>query len=201
MLAVDGKANGLIILITSSIATALLICTLLLMYIVGSKQRINMFFTALTRFLNKFVHIFRRNHPEVINIERAQRMFNEFHENYGLVRRNPGLLRKPLLFATVANVTEIATIYATYAAFGFWVNPGAVIIAYAIANFAGLISVLPGGIGVYEALTTATMAAAGVPASISLPVTIMYRVLATLLQLPVGYYYYHKSIHSSKALL
>ena len=88
--------------------------------------------------------------------------------------------------------------YVVYIAFGHWVNPGAVILAYAIANFAGFISVLPGGVGVYEALMTGVMAIAGVPAAVSIPVVVMYRVLNTAIQLPPGYYFYQKALHEDK---
>ena len=56
---------------------------------------------------------------------------------------------------------------------------------------------LPGGVGIYEALMTAVLVATGVPAAVSIPVTVMYRVLSMLVQLPPGYYYYHKTIHSN----
>jgi uncharacterized protein (TIRG00374 family) len=97
----------------------------------------------------------------------------------------------------VANETEILTIYVVYIAFGEWVNIGAVILAYAVANFAGLVSVLPGGIGIYEGLMTLVLAAGGIPAAVSLPVTIMYRVINTGIQLPPGYYLYHRNLRSS----
>ena len=84
--------------------------------------------------------------------------------------------------------------YVVYIAFGHLVNVGAVILAYAIANFAGLVSVLPGGIGVYEALMTAVLASTGVKPGISLPVTVMYRVVNTLIQIPPGYYLYQKTL-------
>ena len=73
-------------------------------------------------------------------------------------------------------------------------NIGAIIIAYVVANFAGLISVLPGGVGVYEGLMTAVMASAGIPPSTSIPATIMYRVLTSAIQLPPGYYFYQKAV-------
>ncbi len=101
----------------------------------------------------------------------------------------------PLIYALMSSVTEIATLYTVYAAFGEYVNVGAVIIAYAVANFAGLISVLPGGIGVYEGLMTAVLATVGVSPATSLPVTVMYRVLSMAIQLPPGYYLYHRAIH------
>ena len=193
-LAVGGQASNLVILIAGSLGTLLAVMTLVVAYVIGSKQRINAFFTFLTRALNRLIHVVRPKNPETINIARVQSMFNDLHENYALLKSKYRQLRGALLFALLANVAEILTIYAVYLAFGELVNPGAVIIAYAIANFAGLISVLPGGVGIYEALMTAVLATAGVPPGLSLPVTVMYRILNMSLQLPIGWYFYHKTV-------
>jgi uncharacterized membrane protein YbhN (UPF0104 family) len=74
------------------------------------------------------------------------------------------------------------------------VNIGAIVLAFAVANFAGLVSVVPGGYGVYEGLMTAVLATAGISPALSLPVTVMYRVLNTLLQIPPGYVLYHQAL-------
>jgi uncharacterized protein (TIRG00374 family) len=197
ILAIGGEANSLTILIAGSLATALLIGSFAAMFIIGSKKRINGFFTYITRFLNRVIHIVRPKHPETISIERVEAIFTDLHENYLVLKENPKVLRGPLVAALFANIAEILTIYVVYIAFGQWVNLGAIILAYAIANFAGMISVLPGGVGIYEALMTAVLASAGVPPAVSIPVTITYRVLNMALQLPPGYYFYHKAIHSS----
>jgi hypothetical protein len=194
-LAIGGQANDLILLVSGSIATLLIIFTLTLSYIIGSKSRINVFFTLLTKFLNRIIYVVRPKHPETINIEKARGMFEELHENYMQIRRNVGVLKKPLTYALLANITEITAIYCVYMAFNQFVNPGAVILAYAVANAAGLVSVLPGGVGIYEGLMTAVLAAGGIAAAVSLPVTVMYRVLSMLVQMPPGYYYYHKALH------
>ena len=198
MLALGGNANGFTLLVAGSLATLLFVGTLGVAFIVGSKRRINAFFTYITRFVNRLIHIFRRAHPETINIARVERVFTELHENYMLLKNDPKVLKKPLWYALWANIGEIATVYVVFIAFGQWVNPGAVILAYAVANFAGLISVLPGGVGIYEALMTGVLAAAGVPAGTSLPVIVMYRILNMTLQLTPGYYFYHKSIRENK---
>jgi uncharacterized protein (TIRG00374 family) len=125
-------------------------------------------------------------------------MLNELHDHYMEIKRNLRQLNRPLVYALLANLTEILVIYSVYVAFGQWVNPGAVIIAYAVANFAGLISVLPGGVGIYEALMTAVLAAGGVPASLSLPVTVMYRILNMAIQLPPGYILYHRALNEEQ---
>lgn len=196
-LAFSGAVNNFVLLIAGSIATLLISGTALLAYIIGSKQRINMFFTAVTRLVNRLVGVVRPKNPETINIARAQDVFNELHENYKLIQKDFSVLKKPLWHGLSANITEVLTLYIVFVAFGFWVNPGAVILAYAVANFAGLISVLPGGVGVYEALMTAVLTGAGVPAGISFPVVIMYRVLTMFLQLLPGYILYHKAVQDN----
>jgi hypothetical protein len=199
MLAVEGQANGVVILVASSLMTLLVVTTFGLAYVIGSKRRINAFFTTVTKWLNRAIQVVRPKHPETINIERVQTVFTDLHHNYMTLRKDVRALGTPLMYSLLANITEITSIYVVYVAFGNWINPGAVIIAYAIANFAGFVSVLPGGVGIYEALMTAVLAAAGVPAGLSLPVTVMYRVLNMAVQLPPGGILYHRAIHAKTA--
>lgn len=198
LLAFDGKANNFMILIAGSLGTLLFVFTSGLAYIVGSKSRIDAFFTFVTKFVNKTIQVVRPKHPETINITRAKNAFQEYHGNYVAIRKDYKRLKKPLLYALGINIAEIATVYTVFVAFGQWVNPGAVIIAYAVANFAGLISILPGGIGVYEALMTAVLAAGGVPAALSLPVIVAYRVINIGVQLPAGAYLYNRAVHEKE---
>jgi glycosyltransferase 2 family protein len=193
-LAIGGKASNLVILIASSLTTLLGVGTLVTVYIVSSKRRINGFMVFLAKIINWLLHNTRLAGKEVIRLDKVEEVFGELHDNYVLMRRKRRELKWPLFHAFIANLSEILTIYTVYIAFDQWVNFGAVIIAYAIANFAGLVSVLPGGVGIYEGLTTATLIAAGVPPAVSIPVVIMYRILSMLIQLPIGYYLYHKQI-------
>lgn len=193
-LAVDNKANNFVLLIAGSLVALLVIGTFGLAFIIGSKKRINSFFTYITRIINKIINVVRPKHPETINIEKVQKLFSELHESYQIVKKDPKLLKRPLAYSLLSNTAEIITVYVVFLAFGLMVNPGAVILAYAVANFAGLISVLPGGVGVYEALMTGVLASAGIPAGVSIPVIIMYRILNMSLQLPVGYYLYHRAL-------
>lgn len=194
-LAAVGQASNFTILVSSSLATLIFVGTLFAAYIVGSRTRIDNFFTGITKFLNRLIQFVRPKHPETINIKGARKIFIDLHKNYLLFSKNLGSLWKPLFFALLANTVEIASIYVVYLAFGEVVNPGALIIAYVIANFAGLISVLPGGVGIYEGLMTAVLVTAGVPAAVSIPATITYRVLTSAIQLPPGYYFYHKAVN------
>jgi uncharacterized protein (TIRG00374 family) len=195
LLAINGKANDLMILIAGSLATLLFIFTATLTYVIGSEGRIDTSLTFVTKTLNKLIQLVRPKYPETINLASAKRTFREYHGNYKTLRSEYKKLKRPMLYALIINLTEVATVYTVFVAFGQWINPGAVIIAYAVANFAGLISVLPGGIGIYEALMTAVLAAGGVPASLSLPIIVAYRVINIGIQLLPGAYFYNRALH------
>lgn len=196
LLALRNHANNLVLVVATSIITSLIIGTLLAIYIIESKSRINGFLKFITKFLNRLINFFRRGHPETIKLQGVEKSVNDLHQNYKVLKQNLPAMRKPLFFALVANATEVGSLYAIYVAFGEFVNVGAVILAYAVANFAGLISVLPAGIGIYEGLMTAVLAATGIPAKLSIPVTIMFRIVSMFIQLIPGYYFYQRSVRN-----
>jgi uncharacterized protein (TIRG00374 family) len=194
ILSAAGKVNNFIILIGTALTTLLVVLTGLFIYIISSRERIHNFFRITTKGVNRLIHVVRPGHPETISFDKIRPLFDELHDNYGLFKSKFHELEGPFLYALITNITEIAVVYVVFVAFGHWVNVGAVILAYAVANFAGLVSVLPGGIGVYEALMTAVLVAGGIPAAVSIPAIVMYRVLNTILQLPPGFYYYHRTL-------
>ena len=196
-LALEGQVSNFTILIASSLATLILVGTILAAYIVGSRDRITAFFTWMTKVINRIIQVVRPKHPETIKVAAARQMFFDFHKDYKIIKKNYRSLGPWFFYSLLANVVEVASVYLVYVAFDNTINPGAIILAYVIANFAGLISVLPGGVGIYEGLMVAVLATAGVSPGISIPATIMYRVLTSGIQLPPGYYFYQKNISRS----
>lgn len=195
-LALEGQVSNFTILVASSLATLIVVGTGVVAYIVGSRERITSFFTWITKAVNRVIQLVRPKHPETISVAAARRMFFDFHKDYKIIKDKYRALGPWFFYSLVANVVEVASVYLVYMAFDNSINPGAIILAYVIANFAGLISVLPGGIGIYEGLMVAVLATAGVSPGVSIPATIMYRVLTSAIQLPPGYYFYQKTINS-----
>jgi hypothetical protein len=193
-LAFSGGVNNFVILVAGSLSTLLLVGTFAFVMIIGHERRIQATFSFVTALLNRIIQVVRPKYPETINMTKARGAIEELHQNYKLIERRYRELQGPFWWAFIANLAEVGAVYIVYIAFGHWVNPGSVILAYSIANFAGLVSVLPGGVGIYEALMTGVLVATGVPAALSLPVTVMYRILNMLIQLPPGYYFYHRTL-------
>lgn len=196
-LAIAGGVNNFVILVAGILSTLLLVGTFAFVMIIGHERRIQATFTFVTLVLNRLIQIVRPKNPETINMAKSRAAIEELHQNYKLIESRWRELKNPFWWAFIANLAEVGAVYVVYIAFGHWVNPGSVILAYSIANFAGMVSVLPGGVGIYEALMTGVLVATGVPAALSLPVTVMYRVLNMLIQLPPGYYYYHRTLHGN----
>jgi len=194
ILAFSQHTSPLIILVSSSVAFLTLFGVIVGIFVISDEKRVKAFVGFLPKILNKVLRKVRRHDRETINMQRIEEGLTDLHNDYDLLSKDWRQLKRPLLWALLVNVTDLLTIYSVYAAFGSFVNPGAIIIAYAVANFAGLIAVLPGGVGIYEGLMTAVLASAGVNKALALSATVVYRVLNMLYALPIGYFLYHRAL-------
>ncbi len=201
-LSLSSSAGGFIILVSSIIVLGIIFGAAVGAYIVSSPRRIKAFVSWLPKAVNYVAKKFKRNKAKsLINIEKVENTLEDLNKDYRVLRTDMTLVKNLFKWALVINITEVLTIYMVYVAFGELINPGALIIAYAVANFAGLIAILPGGVGVYEGLMTATLAGAGVPKAFALSATVIYRVLSIVFFLPIGYYFYHKAIKEGGVII
>jgi uncharacterized protein (TIRG00374 family) len=195
LLALEDKASRFIIFVATALTFTIIFLTLSTIYIIGSEDRIQAFTRSLGNLINKLIHIFRPKHPETLGLQRIEQTFRELHEDYVLLRGDVRKLKGIVVWATIANIVEIIQIYVVFVAHGTFVNPGAIIIAYAVATLAGLIAILPGGLGVYEPLMAAILLSAGVEADIALSVTLVSRVITLAVALSLGYVLYHRVVN------
>lgn len=194
ILALQRHTSPLTILVGSSITFLTVFAVIGGIFVISDEVRIKKFSSFLPRVLNRTFGIFRRHKKAIINLDKVEQTMGDLHLDYVLLSKDWRKLKKPFGWALMVNVCELLTIYAVYVAFGSLINPGALILAYAVANFAGLIAVLPGGVGIYEGLMTATLTSAGVNKALALSTTVVFRVLSMLFALPVGYVLYHRVI-------
>lgn len=196
MLSVFGSASRLIVMIASMLSMVIIFLTTVLIYVISNEQRVKNFSAALPRLVNKVFQFFHRESKRPIDIDKIEKLFGDLHKDYTHVKKNWRDLRRPFFWTMMMNLTEITTIFIVYLAFGEVVNPGAIIISYAVANIAGLVAVLPGGVGVYEGLMTAVMASAGINKALALSATVVYRVFNMGIFLPIGYIFYQRALHT-----
>ena len=71
-------------------------------------------------------------------------------------------------------------------AFGHWVNPVAVLVAYGVANIAAALPITPGGLGVVEATVSGILVGFGTPRSIAIWGVLAWRLVNFWLPIPIG---------------
>ncbi|MCY3804629.1 MAG: lysylphosphatidylglycerol synthase transmembrane domain-containing protein [Candidatus Saccharibacteria bacterium] len=197
LLAITGKAGGLVILVGSSIFSLTLFGVAIFVFLVSDQQRIQGFISWLPKTINHLSALlpYKTRGKELINMTKVERVLKEFHLGYKELHRNFKALKMPFLWALAVNLFDLLTLYVIFLAFGVAINPGAIILAYAIANFAGLVVILPGGAGVYEALMVSILAIAGVEdRALTLSATLIYRIGKLVLLAPFGLWFYHQAL-------
>ncbi|MGD8374209.1 MAG: lysylphosphatidylglycerol synthase transmembrane domain-containing protein [Candidatus Woesebacteria bacterium] len=193
-LAIEDKVNSFIILIATAITVSIIFGAIGVIFVIGSKERIASFSHGAAKILNKIIHFFRRKYPETIRLTKVEKTFLELHDDYHVLKGDLGKMGAAFGWALVANIAEVTSVYIAFIAHGTWVDPGAVIIAYAVATIAGLLAILPGGLGIYEPLMAAVLASAGVPAGIAVSATLVSRVIILAVALSTGYVLYHLAL-------
>jgi uncharacterized protein (TIRG00374 family) len=194
----SGKSGGgVAMFIGLSIAFLTLFAVIVASFIISSETRIKRFIAFLPKAANRLSKKLVRK--SYINIERIERLCSNLHQDFLVMKRDWRKLKMPFMWALAINITEIGTIYLAYVALGQLVNPGAVILAYSIASFAGLISILPGGIGVYEALMTGVLTSAGVAKALAISATLIYRIVCMVVFLPIGFVLYQLALRKGEA--
>lgn len=193
LLSLFGNASRLMVFVSLSIIFLVIVGAALLIYLISSASRIKKFVATLPNLINAIFNRFKNNHRPTIDVDRIERTFGQLHSDYMHIRKNWSSLKRPFMWTMLMNFTELSTIFVVYLAFGSLVNPGAIIVGYAVASIAGLISILPGGVGVYEGLMTAILTSAGIPNALALSATLVYRVMTMVIFLPIGFVLYQIS--------
>lgn len=146
--------------------------------------------------VNQFAKRVLRRKREVVSDKQLDTFVGEFHEGYEVVRSGRQHWQKPLLYLFANSVMELLTIYVVFLSFGQVINPGIVIAGYALANAVSILGIFTGGVGIFEATMIATFTALGVPLTLATAVVIVYRVLNLAVFLPIGFFFYNKSLKS-----
>lgn len=198
MLAVTDQANNLVMLIGSSMFGLVTFGIATFAYLVSGERRIKSFLATLPRAINYLVTKLRlrsKNKAELLDIARIEKMLVEFNRKYKILVHNLGRLKTTFLWALIFNFVEIVAIYLAYVALGGIVNPGAIILAYAVANLASLVAIIPGNIGIYEGSVTGTLGTVGISGALALAGIAIFRVVKLFILVPIGFIYYQLALH------
>ncbi len=194
-LAFDHQINRMIVMISFAFILAAVGGTVFIIYIIGSKRRLVIFSGWITRTINTVAsRLTRGKKQQIVKIEALEDFFEELHQDYLEIRQDKKILIRPLIWAILVNLADVFLLVISFLALGTWVNPATLFVAFGVASLASIVSVTPGGTGIYEAIMIAFLASAGVPADIAIAGTLVARVTLLLGTVIFGYLFYQLTI-------
>lgn len=102
-----------------------------------------------------------------------------------LADRREAMIRA-LVWATLNWLLDAASLLVFVGAFGHWVNPDGLLVAYGLANVLAVIPITPGGLGVVEATLTTLLVGFGTPRGIATLGVVVYRLFQFWAPIPLG---------------
>jgi uncharacterized protein (TIRG00374 family) len=99
---------------------------------------------------------------------------------------NPPLVWRCLGWAVLNWFLDAGSLFVFLRAFGGWVNPIDLLVAFGLANVLAAIPITPGGLGVVEAVLTSTLVGFGLDRGTAAIGVVTYRLAAFWLPIPLG---------------
>ena len=134
-----------------------------------------------TRFLEAVGRRVPFLHPETL-----PRLFGQLAGRVEELSKDRRQLGKALFFSMANWLFDAASLLVFVGAFGHWVNPVAVLVAYGVANIAAALPITPGGLGVVEATVSGILVGFGTPRSIAIWGVLAWRLVNFWLPIPIG---------------
>jgi len=124
---------------------------------------------------------------KVFTQEKIELVVSDVYEGFRVFSQKKGDWLPATGYAAIYWLGDIWTLFFALLAFGYLINPGIMIVAYCLATLAGLLSFIPGGLGVLEGVMSLTLISMGVPATIALFSVLLYRLISFWLLMPAGF--------------
>lgn len=130
--------------------------------------------------------------------ERIASSLTEFYHDFLKIAKQRSHLGWPLIFMVLSTIFENLIVIASFVITGADINPGLIMISFAVANGVGIISVVPGDVGVHEATMIAALTAGGVSFPVATSGVLLYRVFNKMIFLPLGFVSYTKLLKPAR---
>ena len=101
-----------------------------------------------------------------------------------------GSFRNTLLSACVFWSFDVLCLWCTFAAFGYTIGLGHLLVGYVVAYSIGTLAPTPGGLGAIEGIMIALYVSFGVPSAVAVAVVLVYRIINFWLPIPPGFIAY-----------
>jgi len=145
------------------------------------RQRWGSFLKIVDFFLSRF-------RKRKISRERSEEIFTDIYQGVGLF----GQKKRSSVFALIAGliywIGDITCFFFVFVSFGYQIHWGVLIFGYSLASLLGMLSFIPGGLGVTEGSMGLLYSGLGVPATLALMSILVFRFFSFWIWIPIGLY-------------
>jgi uncharacterized protein (TIRG00374 family) len=195
VLTLDHRINHVVIILSAVLTLLAVGVTTATIYIIGNQDRLNRFSVWLTRKANGIVSkLTRSRKKDVVKQAVLQKFFGQLNEDYVAIRADKRILIRPFIWSIFALLADVSLIFIAFLSLGVYVNPATLFVAFGVSSITSILSVAPGGAGIYEAVMIAFLASADVPADAAIAGTLLARVTLVLGTVIFGYIFYQLTI-------
>ncbi len=201
VLLLDGDIDAKILLVLAGLTVFSVICGALLYITIAKRQYADRFIHWLASLVNRAARWFGRKPAshELIVAKSLRATLDQFHSRVWLVARERHHLARPGGWIFMSTLVEISIVYLAFLAIGVTMNPAILVLAFAAANVVGVISLVPGDVGVHELAMIFILGGFGVSGAAALSATLLYRVFNKMIILPIGFFFYSHILKPAEA--
>lgn len=126
------------------------------------------------------------SHLPFVDGKALRRSFEEVADRIHELAEDRKLLVRAIAWASANWLLDAASLAVFVGAFGKWVNPDGLLVAYGLANVLAVIPITPGGLGVVEATLTSLLVGFDTPRGVATLGVVAYRLVNFWIPIPVG---------------
>lgn len=158
--------------------------------VLSGEKQINKVVNYCTKLINSFGRKILRRKKNLVDPSKIVKGLREFHESSALAKNDKKKLIPSFLIMCLSSLSQIAVVYFSFYALGQQTNLSVLIFAFTFANFFGVLSVIPGDVGVHETAMISALTIMGVDFSVAASATLIYRVFNKFIMVAIGFFFY-----------
>lgn len=165
----------------------------LIIVMIFNRDTVNKIALKLVQPINRILSLVKKN---ILTKEIVLDYMNSLFDRINKVLTFKEKLILPWTGILAGNLFEILTMFMVMLALKIDIAFSSIMIVYVLSMSISITAFITGGIGAYEAVMVTSLAAFGLTSSEALTATLVYRIIALWLFLPIGFWFFRRDQHT-----
>jgi len=150
--------------------------------------------------INKTASFIRRKPINIVRKGAIRGALHDFHDGFDFIKSKRLRIIKPFSFMFINTFFQLAIVFTAFQAIGGEISLGVLFISFIAAQIAGVVSIIPGDVGVHEGVMILMLSTLGIPDAIAISATLLYRIFNKMIFLPIGFFFYTRLLNPPKPI-